>query len=202
MPVGLAAAVLAACCYECGYLLQALEARGAPRERALRASLLLGLAEQRRWLVGTGLSVAGAVLQVIALALAPVTLVQPVLALGLVALLLLARSQLGEDVGAAEAAGAAAVIAGVVAVGVASPGRSSHISSVTALVILLGVLGVLTLLPFALRSRAPLALAAVGAAAGDALAAVALKLTADAAAAGHPALVPVGLAGAAPSPPR
>jgi drug/metabolite transporter (DMT)-like permease len=197
MALGLVAAVLAAACYECGYVLQALEARLAPAEDALRASLLVRLAARRRWLAGTAVSFAGAVLQVVALAHAPVTLVQPVLALGLVALLVLAHTVLDERVGTLELAGAAAVVAGVVAVTIANPGRSNQVTSVVALVVLVTPVALLTLLPFALRARAPLGLAAVGAAAGDALAAVALKLTADAASSGAPGRVVLGAAGAA-----
>jgi drug/metabolite transporter (DMT)-like permease len=196
MAIGFVAAVLAACCYECGYMLQALEARRAPSADALRASLLARLASRRRWLAGTGLSLAGAALQILALTRAPVTLVQPVLALGLVALLLLARELLGERIEGSEMAGAGLVIAGVLIVGVASPAKSSHVSSVSALTALLATLALLTLLPYALRQRSPLSLAAMGAAAGDALAAVALKLTADAWVNGHPRLVLLGLAGA------
>jgi drug/metabolite transporter (DMT)-like permease len=197
MAVGLLSAVLAAACYECGYVLQAVEARSAPAEDALRPSLLMRLAARRRWLAGTVLTLLGAGFQIVALAFAPVTLVQPVLALGLVALLLLARSQLGENVGALEAGGAAAVIAGVAAVGIASPARTSGVTSVPALVLLLAPFAALTLLAFALPRGAPLALAAAGAASGDALAAVALKLTANAAALGRPGLALLAATGAA-----
>lgn len=197
MALGLAAAVLAAACYECGYVLQALEAREAPRADSLRPSLLLRLAARRLWLAGTALSVAGAAFQVFALAHAPVTLVQPVLALGLVGLLALAHYVLSERIGRLELAGAAAVIAGVTLIATASPARSNAVSSVVALVLFSAPIAVLALLPFALRARAPLWLAAVGAAAGDALAAIALKLTSDAAASGRPDLAVLAVAGAA-----
>jgi drug/metabolite transporter (DMT)-like permease len=196
MALGLLLAVLAACCYESGYLLQALEARAAPAEHALRASLLVRLARRRRWVAGTALSVAGAGLQIAALARAPVTLVQPVLALGLVALLVFARSALGEHVGRLQAGAAAAVVAGVIAVGIESPPRTSEVTSATALAALLAPLALLTLLPYLLRPRGPLGLAAAGAAAGDSLAAVALKLTANATALGHWGPAVLGLAGA------
>lgn len=178
-------------------MLQALEARDAPAEDALRASLLVRLASRRRWLLGTALSLVGAALQITALALAPVTLVQPVLALGLVALLVLARTQLGEQVGALEVVGVAAVVAGVAAVAVGSPDRSSHVTSVLALVLLAAPLAVLTLVPYALRGRAPPALAVAAAAGGDALAAVALKLSANALAVDRLGLAVVGVAAAA-----
>lgn len=196
MALGLVAAVLAAACYECGYVLQALEARETSSQDALRASLLLRLAARGRWLAGTALTLVGAALQVFALAHAPVTLVQPVLALGLVGLLLLAHYVLRERIGPLELAGAAAVIAGVIVVGLASPGRSNEVTSKVALVIFATPIAVLALLPFALRSRGPLWLAAIGAAAGDALAAIALKLTADAATSGRPELAVLGVAGA------
>jgi drug/metabolite transporter (DMT)-like permease len=197
MALGLAAAVLAAACYECGYVLQALETRAAPSDDFLRPSLLLRLAARRRWLAGTALSLVGAGLQILALAHAPVTLVQPVLALGLVALLVLAQVVLGERIGALELAGAAAVIAGVAAVGIESPDRSSEVTSVLALVLLLAPFALLALLPFALRSRTRLGLAALGAAAGDALAAVALKLIADGAESRQIGFVALAAAGAA-----
>lgn len=197
MALGLAAAVLAAACYESGYVLQALEAREAPREDTLRPTLLIHLAARRRWLAGTALSLVGAALQVLALAHAPVTLVQPVLALGLVALLVLAQAVLGERLSGLELVGAVAVIAGVVAVGMASPDRSNEITSVMALVLLLAPVALLAVLPFLLRARVPLGLAAAGAAAGDALAAVALKLTADAITSGRPDLAILAAAGAA-----
>jgi drug/metabolite transporter (DMT)-like permease len=197
MVLGIAAAVLAAACYEGGYVLQVLEARDAPAEDALRASLLVRLATRRRWLLGTALSLAGAALQIAALALAPVTLVQPLLALGLVALLVLARVRLGERVGALEVAGVGAVIAGLAAVAVDSPDRTSHVTSVLALVLLAVPLALLILVPYALRGRAPVALAVVAAAGGDALAAVALKLTANALAVDRLGLAVAGVVAAA-----
>jgi drug/metabolite transporter (DMT)-like permease len=196
MALGLIAAVLAAACYEGGYVLQTLEARVAPREDSLRASLLVRLATRKRWLAGTALSLLGAVLQVVALANAPVTLVQPILALGLVALLVLARTVLHEHIGALEIAGAAAVIAGVVLVGIESPEQSSEITSVPALIAVMAPVAVLTLMPFILRQRAPVVLAAAGAAAGDALAAISLKLTADAADSGQLGFAVLAAAGA------
>jgi drug/metabolite transporter (DMT)-like permease len=197
MALGLVAAVLAAACYESGYVLQALEAKKAPREESLRPTLLLRLAARRRWLAGTALSLIGVVLQTLALAHAPVTLVQPVLALGVVALLVLAKVVLQERIGPLEVWGAGLVIAGVVAVGVEGPSRSSEVTSVLALVLLLAPIAAVAVLPFLLRTRPPLGLAAAGAAAGDSVAAVALKLTSDAATSGQSAFVVLGAAGAA-----
>jgi drug/metabolite transporter (DMT)-like permease len=196
MALGLICALAAAGCYESGYMLQALEARIAPREEALRASLLMRLLARPRWLAGTALSIAGAALQLAALALAPVTLVQPVLALGLVLLLVLAHRVLGEHIGARELVGSAALIAGIVEIAIESPERSNGVTSILALVLIAAPLALLTLLPFALRSRAPLRLAMLAAAAGDSLAAIGLKLGADGAAVDRLGLAALAIAGA------
>ena len=61
----------------------------------------------RRWLAATALSLLGWPLQVLALALAPLALVQPTLALGLLLLLVLGARVLGERVGRRELAAVA-----------------------------------------------------------------------------------------------
>ena len=86
---GLAVAALAAACYETGYAFQALQARGVGARHALRVSLIGQLVRNVRWLGATVLSLLGWPLQVLALSLAPVALVQPTLALGLLLLLFL-----------------------------------------------------------------------------------------------------------------
>ena len=197
MALGLIPALAAAGCYETGYMLQALEARAAPREQALRASLLMRLIARPRWLAGTALAIAGAALQLVALALAPVTLVQPVLALGLVLLLVLANRVLGERIGPLELCGSGLLIAGIVVVAIESPERSNGVSSLLALVLITAPLALLTLLPFVLRARAPLRLALFAAAAGDSLAAIGLKLGADGGALGRLGLAALAIAGAA-----
>jgi drug/metabolite transporter (DMT)-like permease len=117
-PAGVLLALLAACCFQGGYVIQAVEARA---EGERRGWLLRRLARRGGWVAGLLVSVAGAALQVVALTLAPVAVVQPVIALGLVLLLVLARAVLREPVGAREAAGVAAVVAGVSAAVVAAP---------------------------------------------------------------------------------
>src|SRR5919109_966450 len=106
LALGFALALAAACCYETGYALQALEARRAPAERALRPSLIGHLVGRPIWVGATALSLLGWPLQIAALSQAPLTLVQPTLALGL--LLLLVASA-----GAAD--GLAAFVAKIVA---------------------------------------------------------------------------------------
>lgn len=107
-------------------MLQALEARKAPVESALRAALMIRLLQRRTWLVGSGVGAIGWALQAGALSFASITLVQPALGLGLVVLLLFGTRILGESVGAREAAGALTVVAGVALLGWAAPAGIDH----------------------------------------------------------------------------
>lgn len=182
MVAGILIAVGAAACFEVAYVLQALQARDQPAERGLRLSLLLGLLRNWRWALPTLLTGVGAALQVWALALAPISVVQPVLAVGLLALPLLALGVLGERPRAAELAGIAAIVAGVAVIGIHAPEHVGRRPADAALGIELAVLVAVLVTPFALRARggARLArLAVLGAACGDAAAAIGLKLTAD-----------------------
>ena len=181
MIAGIGVAIGAACCYEGAYVLQALETRRAGGGERLRAGLLGRLIKRPRWVGGTALSGAGALLQVYALTLAPLTIVQPVLALGLVLLLALSSAVLHEHVGRWELVGVAAVVCGVAVVAlVADPGVGGSGDAV-GVAVLAAVLGTLTALPFALRRRvADARLRVIAAASGDAWAAIGLKLVADA----------------------
>lgn len=181
MIAGIVVALAAACCYEGAYVLQALEARRAGGGTRLHASLLGRLVKRPRWVGGTVLAGAGALLQVYALTLAPLTIVQPVLALGLVLLLALSALVLHEPVGRRELIGVAAVVCGVAVVAlVADPGVGGS-GDPLGVALLALVLGTATALPFALRTRVQDArFRVVAAAAGDAWAAIGLKLVADA----------------------
>src|SRR3954468_7397820 len=171
--------------------MQAIEARRADPGRALRASLLGWLLRRRLWLAGTGLSLAGAVLQTVALLLAPLTLVQPTLALGLVALLVLGRYVLHEPVGVREGAAVAAIVAGVTVVALSAPERNPHGHDPVGTAVVLGVLGLVVAAPYLLLRREPRA-AVAGAAAGDAMGGIGLKLLSGGADAGR-VIAPVGL---------
>lgn len=102
-------------------VLQASEARTTPREEAVRLALLARLAHRPRWLLGTLLLVLAWPLQVLALALAPITVVQPVLASFQLFLLALARFWMKERISWIEALAALAIAAGVTLVIVAAP---------------------------------------------------------------------------------
>lgn len=179
--LGLAAALAAAGCYETSYALQALEARAASRSAALRASLLVGLARRPRWVLAIALAVVGWALQILALGLAPLTLVQPAVASGLLLLLYLGARVLGERVTPHQLLAAAAVVFGVGGIAAAAPARVESVAGALPLALVLGGLGAITLAPYALRrgpgTRGALLVASAGA--GDALAALAAKLVSD-----------------------
>jgi drug/metabolite transporter (DMT)-like permease len=178
---GIAVALAAAACFECAYVLQALEARHAGGGAVLAPTLLGRLLRRPRWVAGTALALGGAGLQVLALTLAPLTVVQPTLALGLVLLLALSATVLHEPVGRREAIGVGAVVCGVAGVALVAPTNVGAGDSDAGIAVLVALLAVPMLVPFALRARLRDArLRVLAAAAGDALAAVALKLVADA----------------------
>jgi hypothetical protein len=79
-------AALASGLFNAAVVLQAIEAREIPSEHWLRLSLVGRLARQPRWLGGIGLSVAAVSLKILAITLAPPTVLQPADAAGLVLL--------------------------------------------------------------------------------------------------------------------
>jgi drug/metabolite transporter (DMT)-like permease len=174
---GLAVAAVAAACYETGYAFQALQARGVGARHALRASLLGQLVRNGRWLGATALSLLGWPLQVLALALAPLALVQPTLALGLLLLLVLGARVLGERVGRRELAAVVLVVAGIGCLAAAAPERGS-VSGGTGLVLVFVLLAGLAVSPYALRRARAGLLAVLATGAADSIAALAAKLVA------------------------
>ena len=97
--LGIGAAVGASTLYSLGIALQAMDAKQAPHEEHLRLALAWGLIRRARWQLGTALSILGWPLQVVALLLAPLVVVQPTLAVGLLVLVFLAQRMLGEHAG-------------------------------------------------------------------------------------------------------
>lgn len=183
-PAGAALAAAAAACFDGAVALQALEVRALPAGRA-GLGLLARLARRPRWLAATALAALGWPFQLGALALAPLTLVQPTLALGLVLLLVLGARLLGEPAGLRDLLGVGAIAVGVGLLAWAAPENSRVHAGAVTLAALLGALGALAALPWLLRRRAAgtLLVAAAGCAyAGSALTS---KLLVDAVAAGH-----------------
>jgi drug/metabolite transporter (DMT)-like permease len=139
---------------------QAAEARESPPDEGGRLSLLFRLARRPRWLAGTGLLVVAWPLQILALALAPITVVQPTLSASQLVLLVIARVQLGERIGRLELLGAIAIVAGVSAVVAAAPRHSvldPAAGRVAVPLVVVGIAAIAAYLLFRLRPRARLA---------------------------------------------
>jgi drug/metabolite transporter (DMT)-like permease len=147
---GVLLALAAAACLECSYVLQALEVRALPRIGRPGLGVLRGLAARPRWALAIALGVAGFALQVLALRHAPVSLVQPLLASGLLGLLAFSAFVLHEPVGRRELAAVAAIIAGVVAIALADPARGDDVDE-TAFAIAAALLALVALAAFVLR---------------------------------------------------
>lgn len=188
---GIGCSLVAAVTNALSVVLQAAEARRSPDEESMHVSLLRRLAHRPRWLLGAGLMAGAGVLQVVALALAPITVVQPMLATSQLALLAIARWKLHQRVGGAELAASLVLIAGLSAVVWASPHHTllRH-AGARVIVPLLAVLGA-ALLTSAIgrwHARARMALI-IGAGLAYAWADFANKLLADDASSGRWAFV-------------
>ena len=180
--LGIAAAVGASTLYSLGIALQAMDARESPQDEHLRPILVGRLLRRARWLAGTGLSVLGWPLQVLALLLAPLLVVQPALAGGLLVLLLLGERMLGEPAGRYEHAATLAIVLGVAGAALCAPARSTAQSAgdLTITLVLLAI-ALASLLPYLLhalgRSFAELTMVGAGLAYG--WSALATKLASD-----------------------
>ena len=186
LALGIAAAVGASVLYNTSIALQALEAREVPHEHSLRVSLIGKLLRNRKWLGATLLGFLGWPLEIVALLLAPLTVVQPCLVSGLVVLLWLGVTRLGERPGKREYVAVAAIVAGVAGVAWAAPERTTDHAGTAALALALGLVAIPIAAPYLLRSRVSAIgfLATLSAGFGYAWTAVTSKLLTDELAAG------------------
>jgi drug/metabolite transporter (DMT)-like permease len=195
---GFLLALGAACAYDSGYALQAYEARRAPAERSLRPGLLLYLLRRPIWVGAIALAIVGWVLQLLALGKAPLTLVQPVLALGLFLLLALGAKLLGERVGPREWMAVAIIVVAVSLIAYAAPEETGTVPRDGGLVVALAALIAVTVAPLAVNLRAvpPVALLVLSAGAADGLAAFVTKIVSEETTAHHWGLAIAWAAGA------
>jgi drug/metabolite transporter (DMT)-like permease len=145
---GMAAAALAAACFDGAVILQADEARAVEAEHGLRLSLLRRLLARPRWVLGTAIGILGWPLQLLAYSWAPVTVVQPTLALGLIVVLVGGSALLRERVGPRQWVAAAIVIIGGALLAVASPDRTQALPATGALAATVLALGLVVAWPF------------------------------------------------------
>jgi hypothetical protein len=187
--LGIGAAVGASVFYSLGIALQAMDAKQAPAAEHLRLALVWGLVRRGRWMLGTGLSILGWPLQVLALLLAPLVVVQPALAMGLVVLLFLGQRMLGEHAGRHEHIAIAAIVIGVIGAGLCAPPRSTgHTTERLTIGLVLIGLGLASLLPYLLRAtirRSPASVTMLGAGLAFGWSGIATKLASDDLSAGH-----------------
>jgi hypothetical protein len=146
--LGIMAAVGASTLYSLGVALQAMDARQTPRHEYLRLGLARNLIKRGRWLLGTGLSLLGWPLQLLALSLAPLVVVQPAMAAGLLVLLVVGERMLGERAGRREHLAVGAIVVGVVGAALCAPPHTDTQASDTVIAITLTALGLASLLPY------------------------------------------------------
>lgn len=151
--LGIVAAVAASLLYNTSIALQALEARKVPEEHSLRPSLLGRLLRNRRWLGATVLGLLGWPFEVVALLLAPLTVVQPCLASGLILLLWLGVTRLGEAPGRRELVAVGGIVVGIAGVALAAPGRSTDHAGAAAIALALTLVAVPILTPYLFHRR-------------------------------------------------
>jgi drug/metabolite transporter (DMT)-like permease len=194
--VGVALACLASCLFNAGIAFQAMEARAVPSEHGLHMSLIGRLMRRPRWLIGVGLNALALPTQTVALFLAPVTVVQPADAAGLLLLLALGSRMLGERVGVREIGAVAAIVAGIAILTAVAPHREVTHADAADVLLPLAAVAAVALAPIALRAwiRAESVLVVFGAGFAFALAAFAIKLIADALDRGDWAVLPLVLA--------
>jgi drug/metabolite transporter (DMT)-like permease len=181
LALGIICAIGASALYNTSIALQALEAREVGHEHALRASLIGRLVRNPRWLVATLIGLLGWPLEIVALLLAPLTVVQPCLASGLVLLLFLGVTRLGETPGRREYGSVVAIVIGVGGIAWAAPERSTSNAGTVPIAIALALVAIPIVAPYVLRGwrNAAGTLAVVAAGFGYAWTAIASKLLTD-----------------------
>jgi hypothetical protein len=201
LALGIICAIGASALYNTSIALQALEARDVGEEHALRVSLIGRLIKNPRWLLATGIGLLGWPLEIAALLLAPLTVVQPCLACGLVLLLWLGVTRLGEKPGRREYGAVAAILVGVAALAWAAPERTTGHAGAGPIAIALVLVTIPVVAPYLVRGRASAAgsLAVIAAGFGYAWTAIASKLLTDQLSAGSILVAAIWLATAAAS---
>ena len=144
--LGAVAAVTASALFSLGLVWQSAEARAAGRHHRMWA-LLRSLVRHPRWIAGGALMLVGFGFHTAALSLAPLTVVQPALAAGLLVLLLLAAREDGGRIQGRELWAVAGIGAGLVGVTLTASERTTVSADPLALALILGTLAAVALAP-------------------------------------------------------
>jgi drug/metabolite transporter (DMT)-like permease len=181
LALGIICAIGASALYNTSIALQALEARQVGHEHALHVSLIGRLIRNRRWLIATLIGLLGWPLEIAALLMAPLTVVQPCLASGLVLLLWLGVTRLGERPGRREWGAVGAIVLGVAGIAFAAPARTTSNAGAVPIAIALALVTIPVVAPYVVRGRSNAAgtLAVIAAGFGYAWTAIASKLLTD-----------------------
>jgi hypothetical protein len=181
--LGAVAAVMASVLFSVGLVFQSLEARAVPPGHALRLSLITELLARPRWVLGCVIMIAGFALHVTALLLAPLTVVQPSLAAGIVVLLLAGARAERTPITQRQALAVLAVSAGVVGLTLTASERQTVTAGAGRLALALCPLGAVAVLPFLVtrlgRRWGGALTATLGAGAAYALTGLTTKLVSD-----------------------
>ncbi len=177
--VGILLAAGASACFNFATVVQAGEARKVKSQETASLALLGLLIKRKRWLAGVAIQGLAIPLQLAALTIAPLAVVQPADATGLVILLLAGQRMLGEKVGWQEVASVAAIFLGVVGVALSGPEHSPENSGALSLLFVLAPLALLALAPYFLRRSFPSTVIVLCAGTAFALTAFLMKIVAD-----------------------
>jgi drug/metabolite transporter (DMT)-like permease len=183
LAVGAVAASFASVLYNTGLLLQAEASRREPVSVMFAPGLLVRLVQRRRWLAGSAIAVLGWPVHAFALTRAPLTVVQPLLALGLIVPLAFGKRMLGEHVQWRDVLNIGVLVAGGSLLVAFAPPRSNLTGASVQVAIALAVLATvllcaMLLAAFVRHRRGLLLMLAAGV--GFALSSLTTKLLADA----------------------
>lgn len=130
-----------------GTAAQAYEARRVSKKSSMRLSLLWQLAHRPLWVLGTALNIAAFGVQLVALSLVSLAIVQPTFATGLIVLAVIAVWKLDEHVGRRETLGIALILSGLVGIAFVAPRHTRLPLDVsTAVVLFAALLGIVAVL--------------------------------------------------------
>ena len=149
--LGALAALAASGLFSVGLVMQATESRRVDSRYSLHLALIRRLLSRPRWVQGTLIIFLGYPFHVLALLLAPLSVVQPALAAGLLVLLIMGARTPGETVRMRDWTGVGAIVFGIVVMTLAAPERAEVEAQTAPLLIALAVMASVTLVPYAVE---------------------------------------------------